>query len=159
MSDHPLPPSRPQRPVKRSKKLIEPRIQLRFAALYLGIALIALLLQVTMVGWSIGRAARALPHDGGILMEELPAILRDNVLATVAVLLPISLVFGVLSVFRLVGPLDRFKAFLREVVAGTRSEACQIRTGDDLQELCELLNRATEPLRRERPADDGRKAA
>jgi hypothetical protein len=50
--------------------------------------------------------------------------------------------------------------YLTELASGANPKPCRIRDGDELQDLCELMNRATEPLRRtESPPTPLEKAA
>jgi hypothetical protein len=37
--------------------------------------------------------------------------------------------------------------YLKQVIARETSEPCRIRKGDELQDLCDLINAATEPVR------------
>jgi hypothetical protein len=36
---------------------------------------------------------------------------------------------------------------LKRVIEGQERGECRLRNGDELQDLCELINRATEPIR------------
>jgi hypothetical protein len=133
--------------IQRRKQLVEPRLQLKFAGLFLTIASIAILIQMVLLNFMLNRAATALPNDGFELLDQIPGILRDTFLITTALLLPISLVVGIRSTFAVVGPLYRFRVFLRGVIEGEQSEPCRIRKNDELGDLCELLNEATEGVR------------
>jgi hypothetical protein len=62
-------------------------------------------------------------------------------------LAPFLLVVGLVTTFRFFGPLHRFRVYLARLARGDRPDACRIRREDELQDLCELLNRATAPLR------------
>lgn len=67
---------------------------------------------------------------------------------------------GVASTHKIVGPLYRFRVYLTALARGESPEPCRIRKDDELQDLCELLNRATEPLRHvQRVPDAARKEA
>jgi hypothetical protein len=131
----------------RRRKLIEPRIQLKFAAIFLTTAFVAVLSQVIMIGFMVGKAATALPRDGALLTSHLPEILRNCFLLTTVFLVPLTLVIGINSTHKIVGPLYRFRIYLNEIAAGKNPRPCKIRTGDELHDFCDLLNRATEPLR------------
>jgi hypothetical protein len=82
-------------------------------------------------------------------MEKLPGILRRTFLLTLGLVTPLTFALGVLSVFKVVGPLYRFRLYLRGVADGTEQEPCRIRQGDELQDFCDLLNEVTAPLRAE----------
>jgi hypothetical protein len=62
-----------------------------------------------------------------------------------------TLSVGISATHKIVGRSNRFRIYLTELAAGEHPEPCRIRKDDELQDLCELLNRATEPLRRAQP--------
>ena len=64
-------------------------------------------------------------------------------------LLPFTFAIGVLITFRVAGPVHRFYVYLAQVIRSEEVGPCRLRKGDDLQELCELINKATEPIRRQ----------
>ena len=134
-------------PFRRRKKLIEPRIQLRFALVFLTTSGLAVLVQTLVVSALLMRVASRLPNDGVDLQGFLPEILGSSLLFTLLVLVPLDLCVGILSTHKIVGPLYRFRVYLTQLAAGERPQPCRIRENDELQDLCELLNRATEPLR------------
>lgn len=144
---------------RRRRNLINPRIQLRFALLFLSASGLSVVLQTLILYWALTRVAEGLPAEGHLLMRQLPAILITNLLIAFAVLTPLTIIAGILSTFRLCGPLHQFRLFLEQVAAGQRTEPCRIRKDDELQDLCALLNRATAPLleageREEHPCSD-----
>jgi hypothetical protein len=144
---------------KRRRKIIEPRLQLKFALMFFTTAGIALLVQAVMFSYMFDRAARSLENDGSALLSQLPVILRDCFLLTVVVLVPVTLVVGIQSTFRIVGPLYRFRVFLTSVMAGDQKDPCRIRAGDELHDFCDLLNRVTAPLREAADRDERTAAA
>lgn len=93
-----------------------------------------------------------LPHDSTLLMEQVNGLLFRVLGISALVILPLTLVVGILTTFRIAGPIYRFEKFLESVARGERPQACRLRNGDDLVDFCELLNRVTEPLRA--PAND-----
>lgn len=144
---------------RRRKLLIEPRIQLTFALLLVAVASAAILVQTIALASVLNRVAANLPSDGLELTQRIPDILASTSLLTYVLLAPLTLVLGVRSLHKVVGPLYRFRLFLKSVAAGERPERCRIRKGDQLQDFCELLNEVTQPLREPRgDADDERPA-
>jgi nitrogen fixation/metabolism regulation signal transduction histidine kinase len=137
---------------RRRKKLIEPRIQWRFALVFLTTSALAALTQALVVSFLLMRVADQLPNDGVELKSELSNILAGSLLVTVLVLLPVTLAVGIRSTHKIVGPLYRFRVYLTELVEGAAPQPCRIRKDDELADLCELLNRATEPIRRAQSA-------
>ena len=140
---------------KRKRKLIEPRLQLRFFVLFLVTVGLAASMQTIVLSYVLGNIARDLPADGLRMTEAIPGALQASFFFTLALLTPLTLALGIHQTFRVVGPLHRIRIFLRSIVEGEEPGACQIRAGDDLQDLCALLNDAVERLQ----ADQGAKAA
>ncbi|MBN2490552.1 MAG: hypothetical protein JXQ29_06865 [Planctomycetes bacterium] len=143
---------------RRSQKLIEPRLQLKFAAVFLTTAAAVVLAQGFGLFFTLDRLAQNLPNDGHIVQMEVASVIQRNCLITLALVAPLSLLVGVLTMFRLVGPLYRFRVYLRQLAGGVDPGPCRIREGDELHDLCKLLNEATEPLR-EANAQASRRAA
>jgi len=131
----------------RKKKLILPRLQLRLVAVFLCTACLTVQATAILVSFTLARLARELPNDGEALMGALPEFLWTNLLLGLCLLLPLTLGVGIVSTFKIAGPLYRFDKFLRDVRDGRQSEPCRLRRGDELQDLCTLLNEVTEPLR------------
>jgi len=144
----------PNEPNRRSKKLIEPRIQWRFALIFLTTSALAALVQSLVVSFLTMRAADRLPNDGALLKLQLLEILGGGLGLTVLLLVPLTLVSGIVSTHRIVGPLYRFRVYLTQLAQGERPGPCSIRKDDELQDLCELLNRATAPLRESEPREE-----
>ncbi len=142
---------------KRRKMLIEPRLQLRIGMLLLTTAGMAILLQAVLLVFMLQRTAVLLPSDGFILMSRLPSILGTNVLLTFLLIAPLAIVVGVIATFRIVGSLYRMRVYLRQLAAGERPVAFQVRKEDELKDICELLNQATASLRE--PSEPAERAA
>jgi len=145
---------------RRKKKLIEPRIQIRIALLHLTTSMLAALVQAVVVSYLLMRIADGLPNDGMELKSELPDILGSSLLVTVLLLVPLTMIVGISSSHRVVGPLYRFREYLTQLRAGQKPAPCKIRENDELQDFCELMNTVTEPLRRtEEAPTPGERAA
>ena len=133
---------------RRKKKLIEPRIQIRIALLHLTTSMLAALVQAVVVVYLLMRIADGLPHDGLELKSELPNILGNSLLVTILLLVPLTMIVGITSSHRVVGPLYRIRQYLTQLKAGEKPAPCKVRENDELQDFCELVNAVTEPLRR-----------
>jgi hypothetical protein len=131
----------------RKKKLINPGLQLRLVAIFLCAAALAVQAEAILITYMLTRLAERMPTDGSLLLAALPEFVRTNLLLTFAVLAPLTLVFGIVATYRIAGPLYRFEQFLRNVREGKQIEPCSLRKGDELQEICDLLNDVTRPLR------------
>lgn len=139
------PTSRPAH--KRRKKLVKPRVQLRMVAVSLGCVALSALLVTLLVGREVAALAHQLPSEGDILMGMLPGTLMRALLWALVLVTPTMVGAGILATFRFVGPAYRFERYLEGVLDGSESGPCRIRSGDELQELCDLITRVTEPVR------------
>jgi hypothetical protein len=133
---------------RRRKKLIKPRLQLKFALIFLSTAGTAVLVQAIMLTHTLTNLAYGAPNDGRIVLQQLPKILSLNLGITFALLIPLTICIGVLSTFRVAGPVYRFEQYLKQVIRGEKPADCRLRKGDELMDICELINTATAPLRR-----------
>ncbi len=145
---------------QRRIKLIQPRLQLRLILSFFAISLLALLLQLLLFVCSLAELASDLQVEGPILLERITPQVVSIFLFTIGLLVPLTLIVGTLLTFRIAGPLYHFEKFLGEVIRGEKPEDCRLRQGDQLVELCDLLNRATAPLRaRENEVESKRERA
>jgi hypothetical protein len=143
-----------KRRYKRRIKLIQPRLQLKLVFVFLSMAASSMLLQFILFTGAVTDVASRLPSDGLVLVEEMPRLLYRTLLVSFGLFLPMMFFVGVLVTFRFAGPVYRFKMYLKEVIRGEKPADCRLREGDELQDLCVLINQATEPLRRVDVAGD-----
>jgi hypothetical protein len=136
-----------QKKYKRRIKLIKPGLQLKLVAMFAAVAATSLLLQYMLFAARFSEVASTLPDGGSYVMSVLPGVLMEVLAMSLAFLLPVMLCVGVLATFRIAGPVYRFEQYLKQVARGTVSEPCRIRDGDELWDLCDLINEATAPLR------------
>jgi hypothetical protein len=147
-------------PSRRRQKLIKPGIQLRLSAIFAGVSVLCLLIQWLLFSSLLAGAARDLPVGSEYLLDVVPSLLYRALGFSLLVALPLTLLAGVHATFGITGPIYRFESYLKEVIRGTQLGPCKIRKGDALGELCELINQATEPVRkREVAAHESEKAA
>jgi signal peptidase II len=138
---------------RRKIKLIRPRLQLRLIFVFVGMSALSLILQYLLFMSVLTNQALGMPNDGLLLLDELNGILGFVLAGSFAVLLPLTFLIGVLTTHRLAGPVFRFEAYLKQVLRGEKPGPCRLRKGDELTELCELINQVTEPLRRAEDKD------
>jgi hypothetical protein len=148
-----------QKHEQRRDRLVRPRLQLRLILAFLGVAVMALLLQFVLFASVISTAASELPQDGQILLERTTGLSITIFLVSLGVLLPLCFFVGVLVTFRVAGPLYRFEKYLESVARGEDPGTCRIRKGDDLQELCAVLNAAMDRVRSRDVLRDPREVA
>lgn len=130
----------------RKNKLIDPGLQLRLTLWFVGVTALTWVFQFVALNraleiWQERIPAHALPEVG-----PLEALLPTFV-GALAVALFTTAVTGVLVTSRVCGPLYRFRQYLGSVARGEKPADCRIRKNDELQDLCELINAATKPLR------------
>lgn len=133
----------------RRKKLVQPGIQLPLLVSFVGLGVLALLLQFLIIGARLFKVAGATEGTGGALADEVPAILVQALAFSVVVLVPVLFLVGLVLTHRIVGPLGRLERYLNAVARGETSEPCSLRAGDKLDSLCRAINLATESIRAE----------
>jgi nitrogen fixation/metabolism regulation signal transduction histidine kinase len=146
---------------RRRIRLIRPRLQLRLIGGFLGVSLLALVLQYLLFQRTLTEAALALPHDGAALMSKVNGWLGAVLGISLLLVLPATFAVGLVLTHRIAGPVYRLEMFLREVLERRTSAECKLRKGDELQDLCTLVNRATENARNavERESERSKNAA
>ena len=132
---------------KRRKKLIKPRLQLRMSGLFVGLVTLMLLLQFALITAALHHTANLLPSDSALLLGQTNALTLRIIGISAAVFLPLTLMVGVLSTFRIAGPLYRFEQFLVAVQNGENPDDFTLRERDELKDLAALINSSTAPLR------------
>ena len=132
---------------RRRVKLIKPRLQLRLIGTFVALSGLGFLLQSLHVGLRLSELAANVPEGGPYLMAVMPELPLEILAVSFGMLLPLMVAVGILVTFRIAGPVHRFEQYLRDVADGTEVRPCRLRKGDELEELCETINVATEPLR------------
>ena len=136
---------------RRRRKLIQPGLQLRLSAKFLGLIVLMLGLQYILLESLLHQAANRLPANSGWFADETAYIGIELLGWSALVFLPLTFLVGVIGSFRFAGPLYRFDRFLNAVIAGERPDDIRLRAGDELMDLANLLNEATLPIREGRP--------
>lgn len=134
---------------RRRIKLIRPGLQLRMAAAFGGICALALLVQSLVLSVELVRLAGRMPGGSEYLTEALPGILGAVFVWSALLVMPALLVLGIRITFRVAGPLTRFQRHFEAIERGEQPGECRLRAGDELQDLCQLMNRAFEETRRQ----------
>ena len=141
------PPSPMSVQYKRRKKLIKPRLQLRMSGLFVGLVTLMLLLQFALITAALHHTANLLPTDSALLLGQTNMLTLRVIGISAAVFLPLTLMVGILSTFRIAGPLYRFEQFLVAVQNGENPGDFTLRERDELKDLAALINTSTAPLR------------
>ncbi len=132
---------------RRRLRLIRPKMQFRLILCFLGITALGLELQYLLFVRVLADAATNAGPAGAGLLDLIGARLLIVLGVSFMLLLPVTLFVGVLVTHRLVGPIHRFEMYLKELLEGRSARECHLRKGDELLDLCDLINRATKPLR------------
>ncbi len=137
--------------MRRTKKLIKSGLQMKLVIAFSCMATISALFQVVLLNYSLMRLARDMV-DSDVLLSSMSGLLVTNLLVTLAVLVPLMLVFGILITHRVAGPIYRFEQHLGAIARGEDPGRCSLRKGDELHELCGIINDAVQTLKEGVPA-------
>ena len=132
---------------KRREKLIRPNFQFRLAGSIVGLAALALALQFLLLGYRMNEILASVDVPDEDLTRHLPGLLLQVIGFSVGVMLPIIFMLGIILTFRIAGPVHRFETYLKSVIDGEHTGPCSIRNGDQLQDLCGLINGALDATR------------
>jgi hypothetical protein len=132
----------------RLRKLVHPRLQMRLTLSFVGLAFLALAFQFVLFTSVMSETLDSTPGAFADHYVEVAAAYRRVFLISLGVVLPLTALVGVMTTFRIVGPLFSISRFLRRTLDGEKPEDCRLRSGDEYQELCELVNEVSAPLRR-----------
>jgi len=151
-------------PDRRKKKLILPRLQFRITLAFMATAVVVLATMGSLVTWLLSSDRIHVPPGAEPLLDQVHTILAVAFGMTMLLLVPLTIFVGLRVTHIVAGPVHRFDVFLNQVLRGERPPDCRLRHGDELQEICALINEATRPLREhvveaEEPAEGASKAA
>ena len=122
-------------------------MQLRLTLTFVSLAVFASLSMVILVESIMSQALA----DAGVdaqNIDTLGSILRAMI-GTLLVLVPVMTAVGIVVTNRIAGPVYRLETHLAEIARGAHPEPCRLRKGDELQDLCEVMNEAVDTLRSE----------
>ncbi len=137
----------PQQKYKRKKKLIQPKFQLKIAFACLGIAVMSALVLTVLINQVVLDFSDKGWIDSAKVESEWMGVVMTKLLIALAILTPMTLALGVILMHRVAGPIYRFRQFIRAVGRGEHPQECRLRKGDELTDLCDLLNSFTAPIR------------
>lgn len=130
----------------RRQKIVRPGMQLRLVGSFVGLAALALVLQFLVLGYRLSDTVQTMDGDSGELADAIPGVVLETLLFSCAMLLPVLFAFGILLTHRIAGPLHRFESYLGALARGEVDTPCKIREGDQLQELCDVINEVSGEL-------------
>ena len=126
----------------RKQRLIKPGLQLRFGFIFLATSVGAVLIHAFLLNWTLTQISHKLPNDESVLLAQWPGVFSKDIIFAIGLMLPMTLVIGVLATFPIAGAIHRIETHLRDVIRGTNVGPCKLRKGDQLQDLCGLMNQA-----------------
>ncbi len=148
MSAMPLEASRPRK--IRKRKLVDSSLQFKIIGAFLAVACVATLFQVILTNKAMLDVVRRSPVFGDQVLALVPSLLVRNMVLTLSVLIPVTLVVGILVTHRIAGPVFSMERYLLRIAEGkTPGAPCRLRDGDDLMHLCDAINVAITHLRGE----------
>ena len=127
---------------KRIQKLNKAGLQVKLILAFLLVASVSALFQVYLLNRFALVVSRKLPTDGDRMLSQLPEMLTTSLTLTFAVLVPGTFLVGLLITHRIAGPIHALERYIERHLAGEKQGPCTLRKGDELQELCELVNHA-----------------
>ncbi len=125
---------------KRRIKLIKPRLQIKLTLIFMGFSARALLLQYLLLTSSLTSAALRLPSDSALMLREISSVLLRSIAISFALFMPPIVMIGILTTFRVAGPVFVFHRFLKNIREGRDPGVMRLRKGDKLKDLAEALN-------------------
>jgi len=135
------------KPHRRKKNLILPALQMKMTVVFMASSACLLALMGYLCTWFLTSKAFASPSEAARIQDQVFPILINAFAISMALLVPVMLVVGILATFMVAGPIYHFEQFLRATLRGENPRDCRLRQGDELSGLCELLNDATRHLR------------
>ena len=132
---------------RRSKHLVDPKVQFRIGFALAGAAAGVVVVEALLLLWALTTVAVQLPTEGTLILEKLPVIITTCIGVSLLILVPLMVSAGILVTHRLVGPLYAIRMYLTAITQGEDPGPCVLRRKDHLQDLCALLNDATQSVR------------
>lgn len=135
----------PRKKQLRTRKLIDKSLQLRLVGAFIAVGCVATLFQVVLLNNSMLDLSQQLAKNGDILLAKTPGLLLRSVLITLGLLVPALTLVGILITHRIAGPAYRMRCYFQEIKeSGKVTYSCKIRKHDELQSMCDLVNKAVE---------------
>ncbi len=142
--------STPRKKQLRTRKLIDKSLQLRLVGAFISVGCVAALFQVVLLNNSMLELSGELAKNGDILLAKTPDLLTRCLLATLGLLIPALALVGILITHRIAGPAYRMRCYFQEIEAsGKVTYKCRIRKHDELQGMCNLVNKAVERVQKD----------
>ena len=134
---------------RRTTLFIARRFQIRYISWILAIMFVSAMISgytVYVTTWSMLGEKLADVYPQGFLMDIISGVNFVLILRLIC-LSPIVVLIGLVLSNRIAGPLYNINRFLRKISAGNYNSRLEIRQGDELQDLAEIVNNMVSGLR------------
>lgn len=138
--------------------LINPKMQLKYAMYYAGIAVVSLLMLNALVGYFlvelVNYSGVAEPGTGiGEIFVRTLVHNREVVAAAVGTIAMLYLIFAVILMKNVVGPVRALTRHIEELKKGNYDVKTTLRKGDELTALRDALNELSDALKAREAGD------
>ena len=134
-------------------RLLFPQLQLRLLTYILLSTGVSVVLTACIAAQALASLAKDLPNDGDMVMDQMPSLLLNHFGIALVVALPVFALLAFLISMPYVGVAYRLHSFLKATGSGEQTMPCRLRTNDPMQDVCELINKATLGQREKNAAD------
>lgn len=135
--------------MRRRRRLVDKPLQYHMIGSFAAVGALAALAQVALIVLSTQAFADSLDGGEHALVYLNWTDLFTTVLVTLAILVPVTLAYGIFVTHRIAGPAYRMRNYLMDVAAnGVTGRVCKVRDGDEMQDMCGRINLAIEALAR-----------
>jgi hypothetical protein len=133
----------------RARLLVNIEVQLRVVLTALAVA--SLVLSANFFLWlaSISNAVAENRSNINVVLayDALRTTMTRQFILCIGLAIPMAAALGIFYSFKFAGPIYRFTRYFTDLASGRWDKPCNIRKGDDLQELCGRINGGLEPMR------------
>lgn len=141
----------------RKKKLVRPDLQFRFVLVALAVASAVLLFNFQFVRFLLGGVPALFPGvpSAAAVVQGCQESVTYALALSVATAIPLAAGLGILFSFPFAGPCYRFSRFFAGLRDGRWDTRCQLRKGDELQDIAREINSALDVVRAGMKQDRG----
>lgn len=131
----------------RKRKLIRPALQFRITLAFMSTSVVVLSLMGCFLAWLLRGDSLHVPAGAELVVDQIMTFFMVSFAISMILIVPLTLYVGLKVTHVVAGPLYRMELYLQEVIRGERPEDMRLRKGDELQDICALINEVTRPLR------------
>jgi hypothetical protein len=124
---------------KRRKILINPRLQLLSALVFMSTASTYVLVQAILLNRLVTTSLQQYQGHDPELLDTLLSGIVGNLALTFLLLVPVSLLCATMLTFRFAGPIYRFETYLQQFLTGEDPGPCHVRKEDEFKDIAALL--------------------